>query len=89
MRAYERFLDYVKIHTTSDENCDAHPSSQCQFDLARLLEKQMKELGLQNVLCLRHPARHSRVRSEAGHRPHRPHGHRPRRVRRKREAAGH
>ena len=49
MRAYERFLDYVKIHTTSDENCDAHPSSQCQFDLARLLEKQMKELGLQNV----------------------------------------
>ena len=49
MRAYERFLDYVKIHTTSDEKCDAHPSSQCQFDLARLLEKQMKELGLQNV----------------------------------------
>ena len=49
MRAYERFLDYVKIHTTSDENCDAHPSSQCQFDLARLLEKQLKELGLQNV----------------------------------------
>ena len=39
----------MKIHTTSDENCDAHPSSQCQFDLARLLEKQMKELGLQNV----------------------------------------
>lgn len=26
MRAYELFLDYVKVHTTSDENSGTHPS---------------------------------------------------------------
>ncbi|MCR5742709.1 MAG: peptidase T [Lachnospiraceae bacterium] len=49
MRAYERLLDYVKIHTTSDETTGTHPSFAGEFDLARLLEKQLKELGLTNV----------------------------------------
>lgn len=46
MRAYERFLDYVKIHTTSDETTGQHPSTARQFDLARLLVQQLKGLGL-------------------------------------------
>ena len=46
MRAYERFLDYVKIHTTSDDSTGQHPSTARQFDLAHLLVKQLKELGL-------------------------------------------
>ena len=46
MRAYERFLDYVKIYTTSDEDSTQHPSSARQFDLAHLLVQQLKELGL-------------------------------------------
>ncbi|HJA24815.1 MAG TPA: peptidase T [Candidatus Fournierella merdigallinarum] len=54
MRAYQRFLDYVKIHTTSDDESVTHPTTTCQFALARLLEKQMKELGLENVRLEEH-----------------------------------
>lgn len=46
MRAYERLLNYVQIHTTSDENSGTHPSFQGEFVLAHLLEKELKELGL-------------------------------------------
>lgn len=49
MRAYERFLDYVKIYTTSDPESTAHPTTQRQFDLANLLVKQLKELGVDNA----------------------------------------
>lgn len=49
MRAYERFLKYVVIPTPSDEHSETAPSSQCQFDLARVLETEMKELGLEHV----------------------------------------
>lgn len=50
MKAYERLLKYVVVRTPSDESNDENvPSSQCQFDLARLLEQEMKELGLTDV----------------------------------------
>lgn len=49
MKAYERFLKYVVIRTPSDENSNTTPSSHCQFDLAKILESEMKELGLQDV----------------------------------------
>lgn len=49
MKAYERLLKYVVVRTPSDENSETVPSSNCQFDLARLLEKEMKELGLTDV----------------------------------------
>ena len=49
MRAYERFLEYVKIHTTSDDTTGTHPSTARQFDLARLLAQQMQALGMQQV----------------------------------------
>lgn len=49
MRAYERFLNYVKIYTTSDEESGCTPSTSCQFDLANKLVEEMRELGLQNV----------------------------------------
>ena len=37
MRACERFLNYVKVHTTSDPASSAAPSSAIQFDLAHML----------------------------------------------------
>ena len=46
MRAYERFLKYVTIYTTSDEESASHPTTARQFDLAHLLVEQMKELGV-------------------------------------------
>lgn len=49
MRAYERFLNYVKIHTTSDENSNTTPSTRRQFDLAEIIAEEMKKLGVKDV----------------------------------------
>lgn len=49
MRASQRFIQYAKIHTTSSEETGTHPSTERQFDLARILEKEMREVGLQDV----------------------------------------
>ncbi len=42
----ERFLEYVKIDTTSDEHSETCPSTERQFVLAELLVKQLGEIGL-------------------------------------------
>ena len=49
MRAYERLINYAKIYTTSDEESRTVPTTSRQFDLARFLEKEMKELGISDV----------------------------------------
>lgn len=49
MRAYERMLNYVKINTESAEGTGTSPSTQRQWDLVRLLEREMGELGLEEV----------------------------------------
>lgn len=49
MTVTERFLKYVKVHTASSETSDSVPSSLCQFDLAKILEKEMQEIGLEKV----------------------------------------
>ena len=49
MKAYERLLKYVAVRTPSDENSETVPTSQCQFDLAKMLEEEMKALGLTGV----------------------------------------
>ena len=49
MRAYERLLRYVVIHTTSDENSTTTPSSARQFELAKLLVQEMKKLGIEDA----------------------------------------
>ncbi|MDR3597313.1 peptidase T [Clostridium sp.] len=47
MKAYERLLKYVKVHTKSDEDSSTHPTTKRQFDLANILVEEMKEIGLQ------------------------------------------
>lgn len=47
--AIDRFLRYVKIDTQSAEDQTTVPSTKKQFDLARLLEKELTGLGVQNV----------------------------------------
>jgi len=47
--AFERFMRYVKIDTQSAEDQNTVPSTKKQFDLARLLEKELTALGVQNV----------------------------------------
>ena len=49
MRAYERLLKYVKIHTTSDGSSKLLPSTARQFDLAKMLSSEMKQIGMKDV----------------------------------------
>jgi len=49
MKAYERLLKYVAIHTTSEEESDTHPSTLRQFDLANILVQEMEALGIEQV----------------------------------------
>ena len=49
MTALERFLIYVKIHTASSERDDRTPTEEREFDLSRVLEKEMRELGMERV----------------------------------------
>jgi len=45
----DRFLRYVRVHTTSDPHNPATPSTDRQFDLARMLEGELRDLGLDDV----------------------------------------
>lgn len=47
--AMDRFLRYIKIDTQSAEEAGKFPSTEKQLVLARLLEKELKDLGVQNV----------------------------------------
>jgi len=47
----DRFLRYVKINTRSDEEItDRTPTTEIQWDLARVLEQELKDLGMQDVV---------------------------------------
>ena len=46
MSAYERFLNYVPVWTTSDETSDTVPSADRELVLARMLVEEMKGLGI-------------------------------------------
>lgn len=46
MRAYERFLNYVPVWTTSDGTSDTVPSADRELVLARMLVEEMKDLGI-------------------------------------------
>ena len=46
MRVHERFLQYVKVYTTSDPESAAHPTTARQLDLGRMLAAELKALGL-------------------------------------------
>ena len=54
MRAYERLLRYARVYTTSDPTTGAHPSTERQFDLARLLVDEMKEMGIEDAAVDEH-----------------------------------
>ena len=50
MRAYERLLNYVKVWTTSDEESTTSPTTARQFDLAKLLVEEMKNMGIEDAM---------------------------------------
>lgn len=49
-RLIDRFLRYVAIETTSNPDSNSQPSSKCQFDLLKLLEKELNEMGIRAKL---------------------------------------
>ena len=53
MKAYERLLSYVKVFTPSSEKTGTSPSTQYQFDLARLLVQELRERG--SITSVRRP----------------------------------
>ena len=54
MRVDERLLKYVSYWTTSSEDSDTIPSTDRQFNLAKELEKELLDLGLQKVTLTDH-----------------------------------
>lgn len=49
MELLERFLSYVQVETTSDPVSEAVPSSEVQWSLAKILVKELNDLGVSNV----------------------------------------
>jgi tripeptide aminopeptidase len=54
MRVEERLLKYVSYWTTSDEECRQIPSTDRQFALGKVLERELRELGLEKVTLTDH-----------------------------------
>lgn len=48
-KVQEKLLRYVKINTKSDPNSDTTPSTDIQFDIAKLLVEELKKLGLSDA----------------------------------------
>ena len=49
MEITERFLSYVRFHTTSDENTHTTPSTPCQMIFARHLKDELQRIGMTEV----------------------------------------
>ena len=49
MTVAERFLKYVAVPTASCAGASVTPSSACQFDLARLLVQELREMGVEQA----------------------------------------
>lgn len=45
----ERFIRYVKVNTRSQEGVEKYPSTDCQWELLKILKKEMEELGLKEI----------------------------------------
>jgi tripeptide aminopeptidase len=52
--ALERFLRYVRIDTQSARESESYPSTQNQLELSRLLENELRGLGLDDVELTEH-----------------------------------
>lgn len=50
----DRFLRYVKVHTTSKGGIEEIPSTKRQFDLAHILAEELKALGLSDTTVTDH-----------------------------------
>lgn len=49
MNIIERFISYAKIDTQSNPKSDTTPSTEKQFDLAKVLVQQLKDMGVEDA----------------------------------------
>lgn len=47
----DKFLRYVKVDTQSDDKNESCPSTPGQFELAKILVEELKEMGIDNAHC--------------------------------------
>ena len=66
-RAYERFMEYAKIHTASNDGAESTPTTACQFDLAHFLADEMKALGVSDVYVDEHCYVYGRIPATPGY----------------------
>lgn len=71
MNTAEKFLRYVKVHSASVDRDDITPTSAVQFDLAKLLEKEMRGMGMEKVICDEHAYVYGYIPATKGY-EHRP-----------------
>ena len=64
MDMIKRFLNYVSFDTMSDEESNEFPSTKKQVPLLKLLEKELKELGLD--ACYRNGYTYGKLKSDCG-----------------------
>lgn len=62
----ERFLRYVRVHTTSDRHSETTPSTDRQFDLANMLARELGELGVHDVTVTEHSYVIARLPASSG-----------------------
>ena len=46
----DKFLRYVAVETTSNDESDSQPSSACQLDLLRMLADELNAMGVKATL---------------------------------------
>ena len=65
--ALERFLRYVQIDTESDPEGETTPTTQKQFDLSRLLARELEAMGASDVLCDAHAYVYATIPATVSH----------------------
>ena len=66
MKVEERFLKYVSVWTTSDEESKTTPSAERELNLARLLVEEMKGLGIRDARVAEHGYVYGSIPATAG-----------------------
>ena len=67
MKAYERLIAYAKVHTSSSDDTGVTPTTERQFDLAYLLEKEMNDMGISGVYVDEHAYVYGRIPATPGY----------------------
>ena len=67
MRAYERFLRYAQVYTTSDPDSTSHPTTARQLDLANILKQELLDLGLADARVDEHGYVYATLPATAGY----------------------